>query len=169
VITQQIILDKLANMARRWARIKNLDPSLTDDLVQEGYLAMLRAVVEFEGGDFGRFAFGKAKTAMQTTALYAQRDKFTDRRNCRLPIMPSDYIDMAAEETDPLAARERREQLELLMKGVEALPPRQREAIVYRYWSGMNAEEISKRMGITRDTAWNHTKAAYRNLRRAVA
>jgi len=59
--------------------------------------------------------------------------------------MPEGF-EPAAEEVDPLGARDRSERLSALMNCLQALDEEKREAIMLAYYRGFSREALSQRM-----------------------
>ena len=72
---------------------------------------------------------------------------------------------LLADPLTPLAALSRRELLREVERAVEALPPRQRAAIVQRKYQGLSYAEIASSLDCSQDTARAHVYQGLRRLR----
>jgi RNA polymerase sigma-70 factor (ECF subfamily) len=68
--------------------------------------------------------------------------------------------------TTPLELAERAELREVLIKAVDALPPRRREVFVLARFHGRSYRDIADIMDISPQTVANQVSAAVRDLRR---
>ncbi|MBK1680074.1 RNA polymerase sigma factor [Rhodocyclus tenuis] len=69
----------------------------------------------------------------------------------------------------PHAQFEQAQVLELIEKEVKALPPRQREAFLMRYWEDMDVAETAQAMGCSEGSVKTHCSRATHTLAAALA
>lgn len=84
------------------------------------------------------------RTAVVNRARSVQRRRKIEREHA----VPDDTHDVEPAEVTALLPLEHREVLE----AVKALPTRQREVLVLRYWGDLSETEIARTLGITRGT-----------------
>ena len=77
-------------------------------------------------------------------------------------LIPAKHPTYKARQVDDVARREHRE---VLMKSVAGLNPRQREAVVLRYFEGMSIREISTVLGCSEGTTKSHLFRGINKLR----
>ncbi len=134
---------------RRLARSLVRDPSLADDLVQEGWLRALT-------NPPGRHVRSWWRAVLVRRAIDLRRE--AERRRARegrvpAPEAPSDDL------------LERVEMQEAVAHAVRGLPEPYRGAILLRYFEGLPPRAIARRLGIPVETVRTHLKRAHAMLR----
>lgn len=150
-----------------------------DDLYQAGFLALVAAVETFDPGQAGFLTWlgYHLKTAFAQAAGYrsVKRDALDFSADLDAPLPEVDNLTLADTIEAPEAAQsfeevERRVWLEdlrrILSSALEALPPRQREALKAHYYLGRTLQEISAEQGISAERVRQNEKKAFRTLRR---
>jgi RNA polymerase sigma factor (sigma-70 family) len=79
-------------------------------------------------------------------------------------IAPKPAPDMPGTEQEAIIQLER----STLVSALRTLPPRQREALILRYYAGLSEAEIASAMGISRGAVKSHTARAIAALRALV-
>jgi RNA polymerase sigma factor (sigma-70 family) len=133
------------------AYLRGSFPTIGDveDLVQESYLRIWK-----------RRLLGPVASA-QSFLYKIARNLAVDmiRRKARSPLEPvSDLGALSVLDTGPSAAEAActREELDLLLEAIEALPPRCREVVILRKLRGLSPREISDQLGISEGTVHIH-------------
>ena len=141
----------------RYARFRIHDAQVAEDLVQETFLAALRARESFAGRSSVRtWLFGILKHK-----IIDHIRKISRERPANVPdSMETSLIDSFDESggwntqpakwsTDPSLLLEQREFLEMLQHCLSELPPRLHQVFTMRELDGLSTEEICKTMDIT--------------------
>jgi RNA polymerase sigma-70 factor (sigma-E family) len=149
------LADLFAAHSRRllaFALLLTDDHASAEDLVQEAFARLHgRALADPDA------AAGYLRTTVLNLSRSRLRRLRTARRHDRAPVdtLPS------AEES----AMDRAEHRDVLA-ALGSLSPRQREAIVLRYWSDLPEAEIAHAMGLSAGAVKSHTHRAMTTLRR---
>lgn len=165
---------------RRHRATEGLGGVEVDDLVQSGYIALVKAVASFQPD--GEYAFltylGKQlKTSFAEAGGYrtSKRDPLNDADSLDAPLTDDTDTtkgDMLADPVDQYEDAERRIWLEQLRdalgKAMEDLPPEWREVLRRYYWDGQTLEEISAATGIHKNNVDNRRHKGLKQLRRNV-
>jgi RNA polymerase sigma-70 factor (ECF subfamily) len=120
------------------------DSALAEDIVQESFLTLLRII--------GRFQPGKpfAPWFMGIVANTARQRKYQRQRGREISLHA---LAEAAEpllhdhDSDPAEHAERDERAQALLQALEQLSPKQREAVVLRYYGAQHEREIAQIVG----------------------
>jgi RNA polymerase sigma-70 factor (ECF subfamily) len=122
-------------------------PSLTDrdDIVQEAYLRVLKA--------YAAGTVRGAKAYLFTTARNAALDLLR-RRKVRAEDTVTPFTDLHVLDDQRTAADEtlNRQELEILVQAVRALPERCRQVVMLRWFEGLSGNEIAARLGVSINT-----------------
>ena len=161
------------------SRIK--DPSIAEDLVQETFLAALKARKNFQGRSTARtwliailkhkivdhirkqvreHASDKVESMLNTTANDPVDFSFNDEGDWR--IRPSKWA------IDPMKLYEQKEFMDILYRCLGELPERQAEAFMMREIDGLSTEEICKVLNISATNSWVMLYRARMWLRRCL-
>jgi RNA polymerase sigma-70 factor (ECF subfamily) len=111
---------------------------LSGEILQEVYVRIWE-----KAGDYD-FAKGSPIAWMATIARNRALDEVRRVRPVSLEDMPEGF-EPAAEEIDPLAFRERSEQLTALTKCLETLDDEKRKLVLLAYYRGLSREALSER------------------------
>lgn len=132
-------------MSRSWLRSRFASLRDIDDVVQEAYLKVLWARAA------GRIEHPKAY--LFNTARNAALDRVRRERVISFKDLTSLETSFVLEDDANLRSSADLElELTLLAAAVRSLPSRCREVLVLRKYHGLSHEEISARLGITRNT-----------------
>ena len=127
------------------------DPVEAEDIAQEAFLRILAAAPRYK------------PTATFPTYLYRVVVRLCiDNARKKRPVCSDDLPDMPDRSPDPratLLSKEREKQVRIAL---DALPPRQRMAVILKYYEGLGYADIARAMGTT-------VKAVERLLGRARA
>ena len=161
------------------SRIK--DPSIAEDLVQETFLAALKARKNFQGRSTARtwliailkhkivdyirkqvreHASDKVESMLDTSANDPVDSSFNDEGDWR--IRPSKWA------IDPMKLYEQKEFMDTLYQCLGELPERQAEAFMMREIDGLSTEEICKLLNISATNSWVMLYRARMWLRRCL-
>lgn len=135
----------LRRLARRLVR----DPSLGDDLVQEGWLKALT-------NPPARHVRSWWRAVLVRRAIDLRREEA--RRDAREKRVP-------APEAPPKDLLERVELQEMVARAVRSLPEPYRVAVLLRHFEGLPPRAIAKRLGLPVETVRTHLKRAHGMLR----
>ncbi len=130
------------------------------DLTQEVFLRAYRGLSRFEGR-------GSVRTWLFRIATNACLDH-RERQRRPLPLEAAAALAAPAEEEPHLLA-ERKERWRRIQDAVQALPPRQRAAVVLRLYGGYPFGEIAQILDCSEGTVKASVFAALRKLRKALA
>lgn len=117
------------------------DPALTEDAVQDAFLAVWRTAASFQPDR------GKASTWL-LTLVHRRAVDLVRREERRSTELLDETIDVpvAPERTDELAAT--REERRRVQAALAQLAPDQREALELAYYGGLSQSEIAARLGV---------------------
>jgi RNA polymerase sigma-70 factor, ECF subfamily len=111
---------------------------LSGEILQEAFVRIWERAGDFDPNK------GSAIAWMATIARNRALDEVRRVRPVSLETMPEGF-EPAAETVDPLASRERSEQLSALMRCLEQLEGEKREAILLAYYRGASREALGRR------------------------
>ena len=134
------------------------DRAAAEDVVQEAFFGLFR---RWHGLNDTR----KAEAYIRSAVLNGCRDavKRRDRRTRRdLAATALDLGELPSAEATALISEDRRR----ILAGLRRLPPRQREALVFRYYLELSEEETASAMGVSRGTVKSTTSRAIAALGR---
>ena len=134
------------------------DTEDAQEACQEAMLRACRSFARLPPGSNVRAWLYKIATRCGLTRL-RQRRRWENR------LVEVDIDGVPARE---LATIERREELRLVARGVRALPPKQRAALMQRRFQGLPYEEIGAALGCSADSARANVYQAVRKLRRVL-
>ena len=140
------------------SRINNRQDA--EDVVSEVFLRMVRTLDRFSnrhGYSFAAWIFTIARNAVS--------DYYRDRRKTEVSVSPDALPQPRAD--DPDAALSQQEAAAELRRRVRALPERQREVIVLRFFGGLCNGEIARVLEIDARTVASHLSRGLRTLRDA--
>ncbi len=118
-----------------------------EDVLQDAYAAAVRSLDDFEYTDDG--AFVRWMCRIINNQLHDTHDHFTAQKRRELPLPKS-------APTGPVTALRRAENSEEIEAALGQLSTDYREVLLFRYFEGLSAEEIGRRM--------NRSAGAVRNL-----
>jgi RNA polymerase sigma-70 factor (ECF subfamily) len=130
---------------RTWLRARFPSIHDPDDLVQEVYVRLLRA------HDTGPIACvrGFLFVTARNLALNRLRHERIERREGATEIDPLEVIDERTGVPDAVAQAE---ELQFLLRAIQALPDRCRQIITLRKIYGLSQREVAQRLGISEHT-----------------
>ncbi len=133
------------------------DSNAAEDLVQEAFIRMARAASRIENPT-------KAAAYLRSIALNLARDH--NRRGLvslrhRLPLN-----DEEASVEDVVVLREDQQ---LVVHALRALPHRQRDCLILRYYDELGVEAIADALGISRNSVKTHLTRGVRAMERVLA
>ena len=125
------------------------------DALQEAYVRIWEKASEFDP------AKGSPLAWMATIARNRALDEVRRVRPGSLEDLPASF-EPAADEVDPLAARERSEGLVALLKCLQALDEEKRAVVLLAYYRGLSREALAQRFGRPVPTVktWLHRSLA---------
>lgn len=135
----------LDSTLRGWLRARFPSLNDTDDLVQESYLRLFRARVTTPIASSKAFLFA---TARNLALNKLRRQNFENTQG----FGQNDASSVLDEKTDVPEAVARCQELDMLARAIQSLPPRCREVFVLRRLHGLSQKEVAARMGISEST-----------------
>ena len=137
----------------RLAALLVRDVATAEEVVQDSFIAMHGAWRRLRDND-------KALSYLRQSVVNRSRSVLRHRvvvdRNA-----PKPAPDMPSTEQNALTLLERTQ----VVAALRSLPPRQREALVLRYYGGLSEAQIATTMGISRGAVKSHTARAIASLR----
>ena len=122
----------------RLARLLVDDQATAEDIVQDAFAGMYRNVNRVRDPS-------AALAYLRTAVVNGSRSTLRRRRTARGHLRVAEPDHAEAADTPVVVAEEHR----AVLAAVRTLPPRQREVLVLRYWSGLTETEIADAMGIS--------------------
>jgi len=132
------------------------DLATAEDVVQDAFAALAARQGRLRDPSA---ALGYLRTSVVNGCRSALRRRRTARRHTPLREVEPEGPDARA-----VMSEEHRE----VLAGLAGLPPRQREVLVLRYWSGMSEAEIATTLDISRGTVKSTASRALDALERAL-
>jgi len=161
------------------SRIK--DPSIAEDLVQETFLAALKARKNFQGRSTARtWLIAILKHKIVDHIRKQVREHTSDKLESMLNTAANDPVDSSFNDEgdwrirpskwaiDPMKLYEQKEFMDILYQCLGELPQRQAEAFMMREIDGLSTEEICKVLNITATNSWVMLYRARMWLRRCL-
>ena len=171
-------VDQYGDYLYRFALSRIKDPGLSEELVQETFLAALNSQKNFKGRSSARtwlIAILKHKIIDQF------RKKKPEESREDMEIFPDSVDHMFDEKgswieherpakwsTNPMKAYEQREFMDVFYRCLSDLPKRLSKAFVLREMDGLSTEEICKHLDITATNCWVILYRARMHLRRCL-
>ncbi|MGQ0576528.1 MAG: RNA polymerase sigma factor [Pseudonocardia sp.] len=133
------------------------DPGTAEDVVQEAFTGLHRhwSSLRDEAAAVGY---------LRTAVVNGSRSVLRRRRTARDYVLPHGVNARSAESLAMLSAEH-----QAVVDALAALPPRQREVLVLRYYGGLSEQEIADATGITRGTVKSTASRALDAVSRAMA
>lgn len=129
------------------------DVATAEDVVQESFIAMHRAWWRLR--DTSRAVPYLRRSVINNSRSVLRRRAVADRH------LPARAPDLPSAEESALAGVQRSSVLEAL----SALPSRQREVVILRYYADLSEAEIAEALGISKGAVKSHTARAKGSLR----
>ena len=160
-------VDEYGDFLYRYALSRIKDPTIAEDLVQETFLAALKARQNFQG-----------RSTARTWMIAILKHKIVDYIRKKVREQPSDKVeflsDAAANEfvegsfdrdgewkdrpaewaANPTKLYEQKEFIDILYRCLGELPERQAKAFMLREIDGLSTDDICKALGITATNSW---------------
>jgi RNA polymerase sigma-70 factor, ECF subfamily len=113
-------------------------PELADEVMQEAYLKIWNRAAQFDAS--------RASPITWMVAIARNRaiDLVRKKADVSVEDMP-DALELAADVPDPLAARERSEDVRRLLDCLGRLEPEQRQLVLLAYYDGLSREQLAAR------------------------
>jgi RNA polymerase sigma-70 factor (ECF subfamily) len=136
-----MLITDLQPQVYRWALVFTADPDEADDITQDAFVLMYRRLRQFSGeASFEGWMY------RITRRVASQRGR-TQRRRARLAGSSKARPEAEAYHTDPGARVDRERLRELVLEGVERLPPKQREVFDLVDLQGLTPSEAAELTG----------------------
>lgn len=132
------------------------DLASAEDVVQDAFASLARRRGALEDPS-------KALGYLRVSVVNNARSALRRRRTARAYVAPRE-LDPVTPEDRTVLAEEHRE----VVSALQALPARQREVVVLRYWSGFSEAEIASTLDISRGTVKSTASRALAALERAL-
>lgn len=132
-------------MLRAWLCARYTEAQDVDDVVQEAVYRVLQARERGEVRSPKAFFFATARNLVVG-------EKRKTLRQGQFLLADLDEIGVLDETAEVAAAVSRAEELELLTRAIQSLPPRCRQIVTLRKIYGMSEHEIARELGVTINT-----------------
>ncbi len=156
----RLVTDLFTQHARSLVRMARLfvdDKNAAEDLVQEAFIRLARSAHRIDDRS-------KAAPYLRSIVLNLARDH--NRRGLvSLRHRPSAVADLDSAEDELVVREDQREVLD----AVRALPVRQRDCVVLRYYLDLGIPEIADTLGISANSVKTHLKRGLAALEKALA
>ena len=127
------------------------DPATAEDLVQEAFARLHgRALADPD----------RALAYLRATILNLSRSRLRRLRTARKHDRPDDRTARSPEDDVLLRADQR-----AVLDALRRLSPRQRQALVLRYWDDLNEAQVAAAMGVSAGAVKSHTSRGLAALR----
>jgi RNA polymerase sigma-70 factor (ECF subfamily) len=147
-MTVQRLIESTRPMVRRLAAAYARSPEDREDLVQEIHLRCLRSAARLRNGHVGPVWIRRIALATCNDHL---RRRYRERR--RPDVVALNGTTPESRGVGPAAAVVRAEDRMLVRTGLEHLPERDRQALEWHAYDGLDAAEIARRLGVAHATA----------------
>lgn len=160
-------VDQYGNFLYRFALSRVKDPSIAEDLVQETFLAALKAQRNFRGRSTARtWLIAILKHKIVDHIRKKVREQASDKAESLSDTSahdPDDYgfndeggwqIHPARWAVNPTKLYEQKEFIDILYRCLGELPERQAKAFMMREIDGLSTEEICKALRISATNSW---------------
>ena len=169
-------VDSYGDFLYRFALSRVKDPSVAEDLVQETFLAALRARENFKGRSAGRtWLAAILKHKIVDHIRKKIREPSTNKIETLTDTSEPDFdergewnIQPGKWAVNPGNLYEQKEFLDVLYRCLAELPERLAEAFIKREMDGLSTEEVCKELGITATNSWVMLYRARMSLRRCL-
>ncbi len=169
-------VDEYGDFLYRFALSRVKDPSVAEDLVQETFLAALRAYENFKGRSAGRtWLIAILKHKIVDHIRKKIREPSTDKIETLTDIADADFDDRGEWQIRPSKwainpgnIYEQKEFLDVLYRCLAELPLRLAEAFMLREMDEFSTEEVCKVLDITATNSWVMLYRARMSLRRCL-
>ena len=174
-------VDQYGNFLYRFALSRVKDPSIAEDLVQETFLAALKARRNFRGRSTARtWLIAILKHKIVDHIRKKIREQTSDKVETMRDTIGHDsddssfnddggwHIHPAKWAVNPTKLYEQKEFIDILYRCLGELPERQAEAFMMREIDGLSTEEICKALSVTATNSWVMLYRARMWLRRCL-
>ena len=169
-------VDEYGDFLYRFALSRVKDPSVAEDLVQETFLAALRARENFKGRSAGRtWLIAILKHKIVDYIRKKIREPSSDKIETLSDLADSDFNDKGEWQIRPFKwainpgkIYEQKEFLDVLYLCLAELPERLAEAFMLREMDGLSTDEVCKALSITATNSWVMLYRARMSLRRCL-
>lgn len=169
-------VDSYGDFLYRFALLRVKDPSIAEDLVQETFLAALRARENFKGQSAGKtWLTAILKHKIVDHIRKKIREPSTDKIETLTDTSDPDFdergewnIRPSKWAVNPENLYEQKEFLDVLYRCLAELPERLASAFIKREMDGLSTEQICKELGITATNSWVMLYRARMSLRRCL-
>ncbi|MDI7776257.1 sigma-70 family RNA polymerase sigma factor [Asticcacaulis sp. EMRT-3] len=157
-----VYLEKRA-MLVRYFTARTRERGVAEDIVQELYLKISAQDEDYMVDNPSAFLFRAANNIWLNRMRGEGRDS---RRNGQWHETTRQSMgdEVIVDEPDAEARLAARQQLELVIKGVDALPERTRDIFRLHRFEGLNQAEVAQRLGVSKSTVEKHLCAALKSL-----
>jgi RNA polymerase sigma-70 factor (ECF subfamily) len=169
-------VDEYGDFLYRFALARVKDPSIAEDLVQETFLAALRARENFKGRSAGRtWLIAILKHKIVDYIRKKIREPSSDKIETLADMADSDFNDNGEWQIRPFKwainpgkIYEQKEFFNVLYRCLAELPERLAEAFMLREMDGLSTEDLCKVLDITATNSWVMLYRARMSLRRCL-
>ena len=174
-------VDQYGDFLYRFTLSRVKDPSIAEDLVQETFLAALKARKNFQGRSTARtWLTAILKHKIVDHIRKRVREQTSDKVESMLNAAANDPADASFNDEgdwrirpskwaiDPMKLYEQKEFMDVLYRCIGELPKRQAEAFMMREIDGFSTEEICKVLNVSATNSWVMLYRARMWLRRCL-
>ena len=176
LLNPEVWVDQYGDALFRFAYQRVGDADIAEDLVQETFLAAMRAKERFKG-------HSSEKTWLYSILKHKIIDHFRQKKYHRSEMNIEDFAETTDKffsdngkwrvpptswDVNPVEAYEQKEFIDAFYQCLSEMPQRLAEAFVYREVDGLNTEEICKVLDITPSNCWVMLYRARLLLRRCI-
>ena len=169
-------VDHYGDFLYRFALSRVKDPDVAEDLVQETFLAALRARESFKGHSAGQtWLIAILKHKIVDYIRKKTREPSIDKIETLTDMMDSDFDDVGKWQVrlrkwaiNPGKIYEQKEFFDVLYYCLAELPGRLAEAFMLREMDGLSTAELCKALDITATNSWVMLYRARMSLRRCL-
>jgi RNA polymerase sigma-70 factor, ECF subfamily len=159
----EILVARHQQAAARLAFLLTGDRFLAEDIIQESFLAVFRSIRSFRADQaFAPWLYGIVTNVARNMLRRASR-----RHEVSLATVAGEAESLAG-AADPHEQAERGETHSDMLRALEHLPAKQREAVILRYYFGFKDSEIAQIVGCRPGTARERLSAGLRTLTKVI-
>ena len=147
----EIIYERHVNILANYGNRMCQNEEIVKDAIQDMYIDLWRNKKNLSSTDSILFYLLKAFRRNLVKKIVASKKHHSHLNICEAE---NEYFELAHDDSI-IAAEIEKSKLQELHKQLNALAPRQKEALFLRFYTGLNYTEISKTMGINQQSAYN--------------
>lgn len=130
------------------------DAAIAEEIVQEAFLGLFRRWSQISNHE-------AAPSYLRRSVINAARSELRRRALTRRRVAPIDLTSNSAADSGALL----NEEYSQVVRAVKALPRRQQEIVLLRYWQGLSVRETSEATGVSAGTVKSTCARALQKIR----